>query len=109
MEDQRGGALVGALAAHILATNADHTLGGFSKARDHPQDRGLATARRPKERKELSGLDVYIHMVNRAKFAKIAAYIIKINPSTHWIVCPLMSSYLSLKPVLPRRTRTANR
>ena len=44
LEDQRGGALVRAGAAHVLAADPDRTLGRVGEARDHAQDRGLAAA-----------------------------------------------------------------
>ena len=44
LEDQGGWALVRALALHVLAADFDLAMGRVNKARNHPQDRGLATA-----------------------------------------------------------------
>ena len=42
----------------------------------------------PEEGKELTRLDVDIHMVNRPKISEIAADIIEINPGTHGRILP---------------------
>ena len=85
LEDKRGGALVRALAAHILAADADDTFGWLVEPRNHPQDGGLTASRRPKEREELSGLDVDVYIVDGAEISEVAHDIFKLDPSTHQI------------------------
>ena len=94
LEDQCRGALVGALARHILATNADDARGWIGKPRNHPQDCGFAAARWPQKRKELTGLNVDVYVVNSAECSEITADIIEINPGTHGYILPLGRSYI---------------
>src|SRR5690606_264415 len=48
----------------VLVVESDRPLGGALEARDHPQDRRLAAARRPQERDELAAADVEVDVVD---------------------------------------------
>ena len=53
-----------------LAGEVDLALGGLLEARDHPQGRGLAAARRAEERVERAALDRQAHRVDRDDLAE---------------------------------------
>ena len=52
---------------------ADRAFGRLDEAGDHPQDRGLAAARRAEEGEELAGLDRDVDMVDGPEGAEIHA------------------------------------
>ena len=57
LENQCGGPLVGADAAHVRFTNKYSSRAGLHKAGHDAQDRRLAAARRTQEREKFTGLD----------------------------------------------------
>ena len=67
LEDHRGRPLVGPKAPHIAPADQHASLGGFQESRDHAQDGGLATARRPQDRKELARLNLEGHVADCAR------------------------------------------
>ena len=49
---------------HVAPADRDAAVGGFLKSRDHPQQGGLATARRADENAELAVIDLQVDPVD---------------------------------------------
>ena len=64
LEDRVDVALVGRQPGDVLALQLDQARGRRLEAADHPQGRGLAAARRAKEREEFPGLDLEVDVVD---------------------------------------------
>ena len=83
LEDQRGGTLVGADAAHVPAADPDGALGRIDEARNHAQDGGLAAAGRAEKGEELAGPDGDVDIVHRPKAAKVHGYVVELYVFAH--------------------------
>ena len=71
------GALVRRNVAHVLAVDQDVALGRHFEAGEHAQQRGLAAARGPEQREELSRLDVEADIVDRRPWSPIACEMLR--------------------------------
>ena len=82
------GRLFGPDARHVLAADPDRPLGRIEEARNGPQDRRLAAARRPEEREELAARDLERGVAHGGEIAKSNGDAIKFDVGAHPLPCP---------------------
>ena len=86
LDDEGGGPIIRADAAHVHATDFHGTFGRVHEAGDEAQDGGLAAARWAEKGKEFASLDGDIHLVHGPEITEIHADLGKLYVFAH--ACP---------------------